>query len=136
MLHAKHVRVAYFLQFGYTGETKEDIEKTIQMVKRNEPDDIGISVSYPLPGTVFYEKVKSQLGEKQNWKDSDDLDLMFSGTYSSKFYKDLQRYVHHWFRASLGLKKWRNPSKKIAWRYAFLVPYNFLLSIFLRLKTR
>ena len=26
------------------------------------PDDIGVSVSYPLPGTPFYERVKAQLG--------------------------------------------------------------------------
>ena len=28
------------------------------------PDDVGVSVSYPLPGTKFYEVVKQQLGAK------------------------------------------------------------------------
>ena len=28
------------------------------------PDDVGVSVSYPLPGTKFYELVKEQLGDK------------------------------------------------------------------------
>jgi anaerobic magnesium-protoporphyrin IX monomethyl ester cyclase len=28
--------------------------------------------SYPLPGTKFFERVKLELGEKQNWVDSDD----------------------------------------------------------------
>ena len=57
------------------------------MVKRLKPDDIGISVSYPLPGTKFYDMVKSQLGGKQNWTDSDDLAMMYQGTFSSAYYK-------------------------------------------------
>ena len=31
------------------------------MINELLPYEIGISVSYPLPGTVFYEKVKTQL---------------------------------------------------------------------------
>ena len=68
------------------------------MVLRNMPDEIGISVSYPLPGTKFYERVKSDLREKTNWVDSDDLDLMFQSTYPKQFYKNLQRHVHQVYR--------------------------------------
>jgi anaerobic magnesium-protoporphyrin IX monomethyl ester cyclase len=62
------------------------------------PDDVGISISYPLPGTVFYEKVKEDLQEKANWTDSDDLALMYKSTFSQKYYKRLHRYVHRKFR--------------------------------------
>ncbi|MBC7872155.1 MAG: radical SAM protein, partial [Chitinophagaceae bacterium] len=58
-LHANGVKVAFFLQFGYPGETREDIELTLKMVRDLMPDDIGISVSYPLPGTTFYERVRT-----------------------------------------------------------------------------
>lgn len=92
------IKPAFFLQFGYPGETIEDIHKTIDMLGRLVPGEIGISVSYPLPGTKFYEKVKEQLGTKSNWTDSDDLALMFSNTYSPEFYKRLHRYVHAFFR--------------------------------------
>jgi anaerobic magnesium-protoporphyrin IX monomethyl ester cyclase len=98
LLKARGIKVAYFLQFGYSGETKEDIQQTIKMVLKNMPDEIGISVSYPLPGTKFYERVKSELKEKRNWVDSDDLDLMFQSTYSKQFYKNLQRHVHQVYR--------------------------------------
>jgi radical SAM superfamily enzyme YgiQ (UPF0313 family) len=37
------------LQFGYPGEDRSDIEKTLQMVRDCKPDDIGISISYPCP---------------------------------------------------------------------------------------
>ncbi|NRB84436.1 MAG: B12-binding domain-containing radical SAM protein [Winogradskyella sp.] len=100
LLKQKNIRVAFFIQFGYLGETKEDIAKTISMVKELIPDNIGVSVSYPLPGTKFYDKVKDDLKLKANWIDSDDLAMMFKGTYSTKFYRKLQRYVHKEFRIS------------------------------------
>lgn len=101
-LKGKGIRVGYFLQFGYLGETKSDIDHTIRMMLENMPDEIGISVSYPLPGTKFYEKVKSELKEKQNWTDSDDLAMMYRATYSPAFYKLLHRYVHSRYRIKRG----------------------------------
>lgn len=105
----KHgIKPSFFIQFGYPGETKEDIDKTIGMINELLPYDIGISVSYPLPGTVFYERVKAGLRQKTNWTDSDDLSIMFENTYSPEFYKRLHRYVHVHFRrvkASAYLKK-------------------------------
>ncbi len=92
------IQVAFFLQFGYPGETRSDIERTLQMVRDTMPDDIGISVSYPLPGTKFYERVKSQLGQKQNWVDSDDLAMLYQGPFPQKFYRTLHVAVHSEFR--------------------------------------
>jgi anaerobic magnesium-protoporphyrin IX monomethyl ester cyclase len=103
LLKQKGVRVCFFLQFGYLGETWQDIRQTIDMLLTLQPHDIGISVSYPLPGTGFYEKVKAQLSEKQNWTDSDDLAMMYQGTYSTAFYRRLHRYVHKRFRLQQGL---------------------------------
>lgn len=102
LLKNKKIRVAFFLQFGYLTENKSDIRKTIAMVNELRPDNIGISVSYPLPGTLFYEKVKDDLQLKANWTDSDDFEMMFQGTYSSAFYRKLQRFVHKEFRKSQG----------------------------------
>jgi anaerobic magnesium-protoporphyrin IX monomethyl ester cyclase len=99
-LKAAQIKPALFIQFGYLDETMEDIAATIKMIKQTMPEDIGISVSYPLPGTGFYEKVKSELIQKSNWSDSDDLDLMFKNNYSKKFYKDLHRYVHYTYRTA------------------------------------
>jgi anaerobic magnesium-protoporphyrin IX monomethyl ester cyclase len=76
-LHRAGIRACFFLQFGYPGETWTELQQTISMVRRLHPDDVGISVSYPLPGTLFYERVQSQLGDKRNWTDSNDLCVMF-----------------------------------------------------------
>ena len=100
LLKLKNIKVAFFIQFGYLNETKDDISKTIEMIKELQPDNIGVSVSYPLPGTKFYEMVKDDLKFKSNWKDSDDLAMMFQGTFNSRFYKKLHRYVHKEYRKS------------------------------------
>ncbi|MBL7931191.1 MAG: B12-binding domain-containing radical SAM protein [Bacteroidia bacterium] len=102
LLKKHKIHVSHFLQLGYLDETIDDIKLTIKMVEDLLPDDLGISVSYPLPGTVFYEKVKDQLKQKSNWTDSDDLDLMFKNTYPKEFYKQLQRYIHKRYRRKMG----------------------------------
>ena len=88
-LHEVGVRVAFFLQFGYPGETRDDLEKTLQMVRDCQPDDIGMSVSYPLPGTKFHNNVKLQLGDKQNWVDSADLEMMYQGPFTTAIHRQL-----------------------------------------------
>jgi len=98
-LKAAGVGVGFFLQFGYPGETLADIEKTLQMVRECGPEDIGISVSYAMPGTKFYQAVRAQLGEKQNWQDSGDLAMLFQGAYSTAFYRRLHSVTHKEFRA-------------------------------------
>ena len=97
-LRAAGIKVGFFLQFGYPGEGPEDIEATRRLVRRCQPDDIGISVSYPLPGTGFYERVRAELGAKQNWVDSGDLAMLYRGPYSTRFYRRLHGVVHKEFR--------------------------------------
>jgi anaerobic magnesium-protoporphyrin IX monomethyl ester cyclase len=93
-LRGNGIRVGLFLQFGYTGEEWDDIEATVRMVREAQPDDVGISVSYPLPGTRFHELVSLQLGTVANWSDSADLAMMFRGTYSTDFYRALADAIH------------------------------------------
>jgi anaerobic magnesium-protoporphyrin IX monomethyl ester cyclase len=142
LLKKNGIRPAFFLQFGYLGEEKEDINKTIQMVLDLMPEEIGISVSYPLPGTKFYDKVKEQLKEKTNWTDSDELALMYKSTFPPSYYKKLHRYVHKVYRRKqsiLVLKNiFRNPlslnRKKIrsALALAYYSPMSFIDSIQLK----
>jgi radical SAM superfamily enzyme YgiQ (UPF0313 family) len=98
LLHENKIEVGFFLQFGYPGETWNDVQKTLQMVRDCAPDDVGISVSYPLPGTKFFERVKMELGEKQNWVDSDDLAMLYHGPFPQEFYRILHGRIHHEFR--------------------------------------
>lgn len=93
-LREEGIRACYFLQFGYPGETWHDIQNTVKLVHDTRPDDIGVSVSYPLPGTKFFDRVHAQLGEKTNWSDSEDLAMMFQGAYTNEFYRALHDALH------------------------------------------
>ena len=97
-LRAAGIRFGFFLQYGYPGEGRAEIDATLAMVRRCMPDEIGVSVSYPLPGTPFHERVRSSMGAQHNWEDSADLAMMFAGTYGTEFYRALHRVTHKKFR--------------------------------------
>ena len=99
------IQVGFFLQFGYPGENWEDVERTLQMIRDCKPDDIGISVAYPLPGTVFYERVREELGVRQNWVDSNDLAMLYRGPFSTAFYRQLHRTIHTEYRGRRALEE-------------------------------
>ena len=140
-LMKKHkIKPCFFLQFGYLGETKEDINKTIKMLFELMPYDIGISVSYPLPGTKFYDIVQHDLKEKQNWNHSDELAMMFHSTYSGNYYKQLHRYIHKRFRKAQGFhgikKIFSKPSEisNAEMKRIFALPYFIPMTYYTRLK--
>ena len=119
LLQEHGIEVGFFLQFGYPGENWQDIQRTLRMVRECMPDDIGISVSYPLPGTRFFERVKLELGEKQNWMDSEDLAMLYQGPYPTEFYRVLHARVHHEFRLR---RAWRTRDM----RKLIRAPYHLL----------
>lgn len=112
------ISAAFFIQFGYPGETLEDIALTRKLIRECLPDDIGISVSYPMPGTRFFEAVRDQLGEKQNWTDSSDLAMLYRGPFSTAFYRQLHRVVHREFRLLRTIHQFRPAGllTRAAWR--------------------
>jgi anaerobic magnesium-protoporphyrin IX monomethyl ester cyclase len=93
-LQAVGIRVGFFIQLGYLGEELGDLLATRRLLDNARPDDVGVSVSYPLPGTKFHELVKQQLGDKTHWEESNDLDMMFQGTYRSEFYRTVRNLLH------------------------------------------
>jgi anaerobic magnesium-protoporphyrin IX monomethyl ester cyclase len=38
--------------------------------------------------------VKAQLGSKTHWQESNDLEMMFEGTYTSDFYRAIRDLLH------------------------------------------
>ncbi|HAW52831.1 MAG TPA: radical SAM protein [Flavobacteriales bacterium] len=129
IVHSYNRRICFFLQLGYPGEEQDDIQKTIDLLLELMPDDIGVSVSYPLPGTVFYERVKNELALKSNWTDSDDLDLMYSGSFDSEYYKKIHRVIHKLYRRKQGLRYLNSPL--IKWKkYRMTELRSIALSLF------
>ena len=93
-LKAVGIRVGFFIQLGYMDEELTDILATRELIDTARPDEIGVSVAYPLPGTKFHDLVKAQLGGKTRWRESNDLEMMFQGTYTSDFYRTVRNLLH------------------------------------------
>ena len=101
-LGKRGIRACFFIQFGYPGEMLADIEATVELVRTALPDDIGVSVSYPLPGTEFFDQVSPELRSKRHWQESNDLDMMFQGTFSTAHYRRLRNFLHRDLEIRLG----------------------------------
>jgi anaerobic magnesium-protoporphyrin IX monomethyl ester cyclase len=93
-LKAAGIRACWFIQLGYPGETWDDLSLTRKLIGDEQPHDIGVSVAYPLPGTPFHNLVQASLKERHNWRDSDDLAMLFEGTYSTQFYRMVRDHLH------------------------------------------
>ncbi|MDR7271544.1 anaerobic magnesium-protoporphyrin IX monomethyl ester cyclase [Pelomonas saccharophila] len=109
-LQAVGVRVGFFIQLGYLGEGLDELLQTRRLIEEARPDDIGVSVSYPLPGTRFHEQVKAQLGAKTHWDDSADLAMMFRGSFGSEVYRAVRDLLH----AQVDLGRLDAPSRRRA----------------------
>jgi anaerobic magnesium-protoporphyrin IX monomethyl ester cyclase len=99
-LKAAGIRACWFLQLGYPGEQWSDVLATRDLVRDEQPNDIGVSVAYPLPGTKFHAAVRGQLGARTNWEETGDLAMLFQGTYTTAFYRRLRDALHAEARAA------------------------------------
>ena len=93
-LKARGIRACWFIQLGYPGEDWDDLDQTRSLIREESPEDIGVSVAYPLPGTRFHELVKAEMGERRNWDDTDDLAMLFEGTFDTIFYRMIRDVLH------------------------------------------
>jgi len=84
---SRGIQTGMFLMWGYDGEELEDIEKTVDHVKTCRPDVCFTTVSYPIKGTPYYERVSQRLVAISGWDQSTDRDLRIRGRHSRRFYQ-------------------------------------------------
>ena len=90
------IQTGMFLMWGYEGEELEDIEATAQHVRECRPDVFFTTVSYPIRGTPYYDRVAARLVNIGPWETSSDRDFRIRGRHSRQFYRhadDLLRSV-------------------------------------------
>jgi anaerobic magnesium-protoporphyrin IX monomethyl ester cyclase len=87
------IETGMFLMWGYQGEEVQDIEATIEHVKRSKPDIFFTTVSYPIKGTPYYNKVSGSLVEIRPWKESSDRELVVRNRRSPEFYERADRLL-------------------------------------------
>lgn len=91
------IQVGMFLMWGYEGETLEDVEATIEHVKLASPDVFFTTVSYPIKGTGYFEKVKEKAVLPKAWEEAGDRDFRIRGRHSRGYY----RHADRWLRAEV-----------------------------------
>ncbi len=124
LLKKYKIKSCFFIQYGYLEEDKQDILLTLNIIEELKPHDIGVSVSYPMPGTKFYERVKSTMTEKKNWDDTNDFEIMYNATYPSDFYRHLQLYTHKKFRIKKKEKRFSEKIKSVYHYFGMLYHKN------------
>jgi anaerobic magnesium-protoporphyrin IX monomethyl ester cyclase len=80
------IQTGMFLMWGYEGEELPDIEATIEHVKRSDPDIFLTTVSYPIKGTPYYQRIADSLVQLNPWSVTTDREIVIRGRRSRRFY--------------------------------------------------
>ena len=87
------IQVGMFLMWGYDGETVDDIEATIELVKRANPDVFLTTVSYPIKNTPYFEELGDRVVSTKDWAEGTDRDYDVRGRPSREFYREADRWL-------------------------------------------
>ena len=82
-----------FIMVGYPTETKEDINLTIDYLKKANPNHFTITVAYPIKGTGLYSQIEKDITIQPEWSTSTDRDIDFARTYPRKYYDHAVRRI-------------------------------------------
>ncbi len=93
----------WFLIYGYPPEDIHDLRLTIDMVRRLQPEEYGITVAYPLPQTEFYETVQHTMKEGIHWRMTRDNVVLYNNKYGSMFYRSAIYGTHLVYRTKRGV---------------------------------
>jgi anaerobic magnesium-protoporphyrin IX monomethyl ester cyclase len=93
--HEAGIEVGLFIMLGYPSETRDDVLKTIRLIKDIDPEIFGIAVAYPMKGTDFFNDVESRITPEIQWTQTNENKLVFEGQYKPGFYWFAERLVHN-----------------------------------------
>jgi radical SAM superfamily enzyme YgiQ (UPF0313 family) len=93
LCRASGIQTGMFLMWGYEGEELEDIEATVQHVKRTNPDIFFTTVAYPIKGTPYFAEVAGRVEALKPWNVSSDREVRVRGRHSRRFYSFADRLL-------------------------------------------
>jgi radical SAM superfamily enzyme YgiQ (UPF0313 family) len=91
-LRRKGIEVGMFIMLGYDGERMEDLQATVDHLKRTAPDIFLTTVSYPIKGTPYYQQVEDRLAPQQ-WSEGTDRELVVRGRPVKTYYDFARRWM-------------------------------------------
>jgi len=87
------IQTGMFLMWGYEGEELDDIEATVQHVKRTNPDIFFTTVAYPIKGTPYFAEVAGRVEALKPWNVSSDREVRVRDRHSRRFYSFADRLL-------------------------------------------
>lgn len=94
-LKAAGIETGMFLMWGYDGETRADIEATIDFVGRADPDVYLTTVAYPIQGTPYHDAVAGAVVGPADWAAGSDRDHIVTGRPGPRYYRHATRRLRH-----------------------------------------
>jgi len=95
LAQAHGIQVGMFLMWGYEGEELEDIAATVEHVKASNPDIFFTTVSYPIKGTGYFDKVRERVRSPIVWQDATDRDYVIEGRHGGDYYKLADQWLRN-----------------------------------------
>ena len=92
---SRGIKTGMFLMWGYLGEEIEDIEATVDHVKKTDPDVFFTTVSYPIKGTPYFGDVAEQVVPLKSWAGGSDRDYRIRGRHSRRFYQNADQLLRN-----------------------------------------
>jgi len=89
------MQVGMFLMWGYEGEDLEDIAATVEHVKASNPDIFFTTVSYPIKGTGYFDKVRERVRSPIVWQEATDRDYVIEGRRGGDYYKLADQWLRN-----------------------------------------
>ena len=126
-LRRRGIEVGMFIMLGFDDENIDDLRATVEHLKRTSPDVFLTTVSYPIKGTPYYEKVADRVVARAPWSERTDRDLILRGRPRRPYYSFARRWMtaeverdRHW-RAGRYTRAVRSASSALVGRLGMAI---------------
>lgn len=93
VLQARGIEVGFFIMVGYEGEEDQDLQATVEHIRRSAPDVVLTTTSYPIRGTEYALEVGSRAVNEKPWAVASDRETLVRGRRSLRYYDAARAWI-------------------------------------------
>lgn len=93
LLQQHGIEAGMFIMLGYDGEDMDDLQASVDLLKRSNPDLFLTTLAYPIKGTPYYKDVADRVIALKSWDEGSDRDFTVAGRHSRRFYGHATRWM-------------------------------------------
>jgi len=127
MVYDNGIPTASSVLMGLPGETKEDMEETLKIMKRVKADLFDVNSFTPLPGTSLYDAMSEEAKKSIDWRKVSlkSFDSYFSESVSQD---DFRKYISRAYEIANRVRR------KTIFRFAVKMFFSFVARMFKKLR--